>query len=287
VIPGAWPELSRTPDDIALAAQAACLFEVSAPKPGNVNRRADFADAGFEDFLLSAAAIGPAIGRAGQDALGRVISNAVSSTARLAGSNTNLGMVLLLAPLAQACLAPGDPRRNLDRLLSATTVEDARLVYAAVRLARPGGLGRVLDADVAEEPHITLRDAMVLAQDRDAIAREYATGFALTFDIAYPALVQACRDTPRRDQAIVQAFLALLAQVPDTLIARKRGREVAAGVSREAGEVLQRGGVLTEEGRSALADFDRALRDDRHTLNPGTTADLIAAAIFLHLLRIT
>lgn len=281
-----WPALRRTPADVALAAQLACLLEVSAPKPGNVNRRFDFADAGFEDFVLSAAAIGPAFARCAQDDVGRIIWQAIHDTARLVGSNTNLGMVLLLAPLAKACVAPGAPRGHLARILAALTVEDARLVYAAMRLSRPGGLGRVAEADVATDPEITLREAMRLAQDRDTIAREYVSDFATTFEIAYPALQHACRTAGSRAQAIVQAFLMVLARVPDTLIARKCGIAVARRVSQDAAAVLELGGVLTEAGQRGLADLDRALRDEHHTLNPGTTADLIAAAIFLHLLRI-
>ena len=221
--------------------------------------------------------------------MGSIVWHAISNTARLAGSNTNLGMVLLLAPLARAAADPGGPanlRGNLAQILAELTVEDARLVYAAMRLARPGGLGRVAEADIADDPQISLREAMLLAQDRDAIAREYVSDFAITFDIAYPALQQACRSSSRRDQAIVQAFLMVLARVPDTLIARERGPEIAHRVSQDAAAVLELGGVLTDVGQHALADFDLALRDERHTLNPGATADLIAAAIFLHLLRV-
>ncbi len=283
---GAWPILQRTDTDVALAAQLACLLEVSAPKPGNVNRRFDFADASFEDFVLSAAAIGPAFVRCAQDRVGHIVWHAINNTAKLAGSNTNLGMVLLLAPLAKACVTPGEPRQNVTHILAALTVEDAQTVYAAMRVARPGGLGQVSEADVADEPVITLREAMQLAQDRDTIAREYVSDFATTFNIAYPALRQACAATDRRDLAIVQAFLTILARVPDTLIARKRGREVAQRISQDAAAVLARGGALTRAGQRALADFDRTLHDKHHTLNPGTTADLITAAIFLYLLRI-
>jgi triphosphoribosyl-dephospho-CoA synthase len=125
---------------------------------------------------------------------------------------------------------------------------------------------------------------MALAQERDSIAREYVTDFAITFEIAYPALCQACQAAGESDHAIVEAFLMLLARVPDTLIARKRGRAVASQVSQQAARVLDLGGALTGRGRQALADFDHSLRDVHHTLNPGTTADLIAAALFLYLL---
>ncbi len=280
-----WPMLPRSAEGVALAAQAACLLEVSAAKPGNVHRTADFTDTRFEDFLLSAAAIGAAFARAEQNSVGQIVWDAVNATRKLVGSNTNLGMVLLLAPLAKACTAPGDIRANLARVLAGLTVEDARSVYAAIRLAAPGGLGQAPEADVRDVPDITLREAMALSQAHDAIAREYVSDFAITFEIALPALARAGDAAERLDQAIVQGFLALLAQVPDTLIGRKRGAAVSAQVSEQAAEVLQLGGVFSAAGRQALAAFDRALRDERHTLNPGTTADLIAAAIFLRLVR--
>lgn len=280
-------------------AQTACLLEVSAPKPGNVNRQNDFTDARFEDFLLSAVAIGPAMEGASHVGVGQTIWRAIRDTHLLVRSNTNLGMVLLLAPLVKAssrsirCLRPsiavgsesrGELREKLAQVLAALTVEDARWTYAAIRLARPGGLGRAPRADVDEEPNITLYQAMALAQQHDAIAREYVTDFAITFGIGYPALREAWRATSDLSAAVTQAYLTILAQVPDTLIARKRGADVAGQVSGWAREVLATGGVLTAEGRAGLVELDSALRDEAHTLNPGTTADLTTAAIFLLLL---
>lgn len=269
---------------VALAVQAACVLEVSAPKPGNVTRYADFSDTHFEDFLLSAIAIGPALAQADHAGVGEIIRQAVQDTQRMVHSNTNLGILLLLAPLVKACLGEGGLRENLAQVLAGLTVEDACQAYAAIRLAHPGGLGRAPQADVAEEPTLTLYQAMSLAQERDSIAREYVTNFAITFEIGYPALCDVWHVTANPADAIVQAYLTLLARVPDTLIARKRGAKMAGQVSRWAADVLEAGGVFTAHGRQAVADLDRTLRDERHTLNPGTTADLTAAAIFLVLL---
>ncbi len=271
--------------EVAQAAQAACLLEVSAPKPGNVNRYADFADARYEDFLLSAVAIGPAFLQAGRVSVGRTIYRAIRDTRRWVHTNTNLGIVLLLAPLAKAALQPGPLRENLSRVLAGLTVEDARLAYAAIRLARPGGLGQVAEGDVAEEVHLTLREAMALARERDAIAREYVTDFAITFEIGYPALREAWNAARSPASAVVETYLQILARVPDTLIARKRGLEIALEVSRRALAALEAGGVRTSEGRRAISELDQFLRDESHTLNPGTTADLTTAALFLFLLQ--
>jgi len=274
-----------TAREVAQAAQAACLLEVSAPKPGNVNRCADFADARYEDFLLSAVAIGPAFAAAGRASVGQTIWQAIRDTHRWVRTNTNLGIVLLLAPLAKAALQPGSLRENLAQILANLTVEDARLAYAAIRLAHPGALGRVEEGDVAEEPRVTLLEAMHLARERDAIAREYVTNFAITFEIGYPALRNAWSSTTILSAAIVEAYLQILAQVPDTLIARKRGTEMALKVSRWAAQALQAGSIRTPEGWQAISELDQRLRDESHTLNPGTTADLTTAALFLFLLQ--
>jgi len=281
------------PKQIARLAQMACIWEACAPKPGNVNRAHDFSDTSLEDFLISAVAIGPALENAAGSGTGQTIWQAMTDTRRLVQSNTNLGLILLLAPLVQACMsvpAASDiakVRQRLRAILEALTVEDARLAYAAIRLAQPGGLGQVSRADIAEEPSITLLQAMALAQDRDAVAREYVTGFAITFEIGLPALKEARLRNGNFSDAVVQSFLTILSRVPDTLIARKRGTETADRISRQAAEILMRGGIFTDEGRAALAGMDRDLRDEGHTLNPGTTADLTAAAVFLELLETT
>ncbi len=274
----------------------ACVLEVSALKPGNVNRLHDFPDLRFEDFLLSAVAIGPAMKAAGRCSVGNIIWQAIRDTHTLVSTNTNLGIILLLAPLVKASsdyyhlasphVSPDleQLQRHLSIVLEKLSVEDARLAYRAIRHAVAGGLGRAEQADVSEEPEITLLQAMALAQERDSVAREYVTGFEVTFTTGYPALQNAFLVTHNLSTAIVQAFLTLLASVPDTLISRKRGEEVAREVSQWAADALAKGGVMTSQGQAALEALDQKLRDEGHTLNPGTSADLTAAAIFLFLM---
>ena len=133
----------RLATDVAIAAQLACLIEASAPKPGNVSPGRHFADARYEDFLASAAAIGEPMAGAATRPVGATVRLALEATARWTRSNTNLGIVLLLAPLARAALvgAHDDLRGAVRRVLEASTVEDARDVYAAIRLAAPGSPG--------------------------------------------------------------------------------------------------------------------------------------------------
>jgi triphosphoribosyl-dephospho-CoA synthase len=277
----------RSAADIAALAQLACLLEVSAPKPGNVSPGRHFVDLTYEDFLTSAVAIGPAFTRIAEQSIGRTIRLAVEMTACCTKTNTNLGIVLLLAPLAKAATTAGGGglRTALSRVLDDTTVEDARDVYAAIRLARPGGLGRSERQDVANEPDVTLLEAMRLAADRDGIAREYETRFAVTFERGAPTLTRARADGLSWSDAVVETYLSLLAHSVDTHIVRRTGAAAADRVSALARKALEAGGVRSAAGRQAVQDMDRAIRDVRNSKNPGTTADLTAAAIFVTLIE--
>lgn len=259
-------------------AQIACILEATARKPGNVHRFADFEDASYLDFLLSATAIARPMDV--HVRVGEMVFASVEATRRLVATNTNLGMILLLAPLAVARAGAVPPsgdnlRHNLHHVLQNLTLDDARRVYAAIRLVQPGGLGTTTDQDVCDEPTVTLLDAMRLAADRDLIARQYANDYADVFDLAAPAIRSALSDDPSTERAIIYAFLTVLSQIPDTLIARKLGPDVAAEASRRARDVLN--------GTAPIRDFDHWLRSDGHRRNPGATADLITAALFVAL----
>lgn len=280
-----------TDGDVAAAAQLACLLEASAPKPGNVSPGRHFPDARYEDFLASAVAIGAPLAGAGTRPLGATIRLAVDATARWTRSNTNLGIVLLMAPLARAAMtltttAPDQSLRDAVRgVLADVTIDDARDVYAAIRQAAPGGLGKAEAQDVADEPTVTLLEAMRLAADRDGIAREYADAFEATFEIGAPALERGRRDGLGWSDAVVETFLTLLAARVDSHIARRGGTNLAEQATRLASEALSRGGVRSADGLRAIDEMDRALRDERHLGNPGTTADLTAAAVLVELLN--
>ena len=289
--------------DIAVAAGLACLLEASAPKPGNVSPGRPFADVGYEDFLVSGIVIGGPLSEAGRRSIGGTVRVAIEATKRWTKSNTNLGIVFLLAPLARAAaISPPstgsdemrvpyrtDLRAALHKVLEATTVDDAREAYAAIRLVDPGGLGQVQAQDVMGEPDVTLLEAMRLARDRDGIAQEYATGFEVTFETGVPTLAKARSEGLSWNDAVVETFLTLLAGTPDTHIARRSGTAVAREVSEHAQSVLAAGGVRSTEGKREIEEMDLALREGgegekSNRLNPGTTADLTAAAIFVELL---
>lgn len=278
--------MARTGAGVAALAQLACVLEVSAPKPGNVSPGRHFVDVTYEDFVTSAIAIGQPFARVADQPVGRTIREAVEVTACWTKTNTNLGMVLLLAPLAKAAVTADDGvlRDAVGRVLEQTTVDDAREVYAAIRRARPGGLGRAESQDVANQPEVTLLEAMRLAAGRDGIAREYATAFETTFTRGAPVLMRARREGLSWSDAIVETFLSLLVESVDTHIVRRTGLEAAERVSALARGALEAGGVRSPAGRKAIDEMDASMRDDRNSNNPGTTADLTAAAIFVTLI---
>ncbi|MCP4192876.1 MAG: triphosphoribosyl-dephospho-CoA synthetase [Planctomycetaceae bacterium] len=267
---------------IGQSATLACLLEVNAPKPGNVHRGADFDDATLNDFAASAVAIGPVMERAASQAVGQTVLDAIQATDRVTQSNTNLGIVLLFAPIATVAVEH-DLEESLPNLLDSLSARDATLVYQAVRQANPGGLDPVDEPirrhDIHTKPPDDLIVAMRAAADRDTIAKQYVNGFQEVFQRVIPYLLQHPKlSIPDR---IVHAHLQVMSQIPDTLIARKGGGDLANESAARATAVLEAGDVMTEDYQRALAELDFWLRSDGRRRNPGTTADLIAAGLFV------
>jgi triphosphoribosyl-dephospho-CoA synthase len=260
-------------------AEIACLLEVSARKPGNVHRFADLPGLQFTDFLLSATAIAEPLDRAATLGVGRAVYEAIAATRRVVNTNTNLGIVFLLAPLA-AVPIDFDLKEGIEAVLAATTVEDAKWVYGAIRLAEPGGLGEVPEQNVKDEPTVTLREAMVLAADRDMIAREYADGFCAVFDDALPPLERALAAGWPLETAIVSGYLHVLARHPDSLVARKHGLAIAKTISSRAADLLNAGWPDCADAMARCHELDTWLRKPGRRFNPGTSADLVTAALF-------
>lgn len=283
------PEMVTSP----VAVHAACVWEVTARKVGNVHPAADFPGVSYLDFVLSAGEIRDPIGHAYQAqipfganrGIGLRVLNAVRATRAVVGTNTNLGIILLLAPLAAVMFETKDvpPRKQVRAVLDGLTTEDAECVYEAIRHAHPGGLGVAPEQDVRGTPTVTLLEAMRLAVPHDAIARQYANGFADVFEFGVPAFLAAFERFGCVEAAIVDSQLKWLAEYLDSLIHRKNGTAVAADVRERACEVERLGGIGTPEGRRAGVAFDKYLRSDGNKLNPGTTADLITACLFVAL----
>src|SRR5437764_6468878 len=98
--------------------QLACVLEVSAAKPGNVTPAHDFYDTTYADMIRSALALGPVFARrrARERGVGELIADGVRATEGVAGANTNLGIVLLFAPLVRAAAT-----RQADESLRSAT----------------------------------------------------------------------------------------------------------------------------------------------------------------------
>ncbi|MCA9080794.1 MAG: triphosphoribosyl-dephospho-CoA synthase [Planctomycetaceae bacterium] len=260
--------------------EAACLLEAAARKPGNVHPGAAFADLTFADFVTSATAAAPRLAQARESGVGQAVFNAVESTQAAVGRNTNLGIILLLAPLAAV---PPDQslQSGIGEVLRGLTVADSRLVYAAIRAAQPGGMGTSNAQDLAGEPTLPLVEIMRLAADRDTIARQYATDYADLFEVALPGLLRWSKRTMDWEQIVIGTYLDLLSTIPDSLITRKSGEDRAREAGERAAAVLAAGWPITDLGQQHLEEFDQWLRGDGHRRNPGTTADMIAATLFI------
>jgi triphosphoribosyl-dephospho-CoA synthase len=272
---------TRTSRELSIGqcATLACLLEVSAPKPGNVHRGADFQDMTFVDFAISAVAIAPALDKAVCCGVGRAVLGAIAATRALVPTNTNLGTVLLLAPLAAVPRAHA-LRPGVQRILASLGPRDSDLVYEAILLAQPGGLGQVAAMDVAATAPPDLLSAMEAARARDLVARQYVTGFAIVLDEVLPWLLAGPGQGWALADTIVHTQLRLLSQYGDSLIARKCGPALDAQVAARAARVLAAGQPGEAAYGEAVADLDFWLRSDQHRRNPGTTADLIAAGLF-------
>ena len=262
--------------EAALPAHTACVWEVLARKVGNVRPGCGFHDLNYLDFIHSAGALVQALTEV--DGIGETILRAVQLRREVTPSNTNLGIILLVVPLAKS-----ETREQLEVLLASLTVCDAKHAFEAIRLASAGGLGDVAEQSVAEEPTVTLLEAMRLAADRDMIAKQYSTGFADVCDFGVPKLLEGFGKYESVEAAIIHCQLHWLAEFPDSLIARKNGVPTALEVQTRARGILTDNGLSSPSDRAGGLRFDAYLRNDGNRLNPGTTADLVTACLYIAL----
>lgn len=302
-------------EDIARAAQLASALEVSGyPKPGNVHRTANLKGMTFEHFIASSVAIGPVLldvakkgFRAGKGEIktadigvGGAIKSAIENTMKWQkDGNTNLGIVLLLTPLAAAAgitlakegkIEMKKLRSNLSNVLKSTTHEDALNVYDAILIANPEGLGKVDELDLIndaskkriKEEQISLYEIMDISSGWDNISREWVTDMQITFEFGYPLVKKLYGKTKNMNTTTVQSFLEILSKYPDTYVQRIHGKKIAEKVSKKAKAIIKEGGMSTKTGRVLITEFDEELREKN--INPGTTADLISSSLMLAIL---
>jgi triphosphoribosyl-dephospho-CoA synthase len=294
----------------------AILLEVSADKPGNVSRAADFGSTRYEHFLASAVAVEPSFALAARRGImvsnrkatlseiriGEVVEDAVAKVnSWQRGGNTLLGTILLLCPIAAAAgMEVGSERFSVSRLreklgsvVNATTAADALRVFDAINLANPGGLrGKAPTLDVTDpssktaivEKGISLLDVFRISAPYDTVSREWVENYPTTFDLGLTFFNQQLKETNSLRISQVHTFLKVLSEVPDTLVARKAGPRKAKQVSQRAAKILGMGGLTTEQGRREVSRFNESLRKHANLLNPGTTADIIATVLAIKIL---
>jgi triphosphoribosyl-dephospho-CoA synthase len=295
------------PDFISKTAQIASILEVSGhPKPGNVHRTRDFPDMVFEDFLISGVVIGDTMKKAakrghkygkkddslGKIEIGKLIKEAVIETDKWISNNTNLGIVMLLTPLAAAAGMSSEideMQDRVDNIMRATTPQDAVNLYDAINIAEAGGMGDKDELDISSEDakqelidkDINMYDVLDLSSQWDMLANELTRIMPITFEIGYPTFKEV-KKSNNINKATVQTFLTILSIYPDTLIARKYGLETAQEVSVDANLIIAEGGILSDTGKDMIDSFDRELINKK--LNPGTTADLTASSVMVALI---
>lgn len=256
----------------------ACMAELTAIKPGNVHMFADGHGMVVQDFIQSANVSAPAIAQVGLT-VGERILNATQATWNAVGCNTNLGIVLLAAPMIQAAYSDkGFCRESLQSVLKALTVQDAIQAYQAITLANPAGLGAASEHDVQDEPQVSLLEGMQAAADRDLIAQQYSDGYQAVFNAM--ALYQNYFGLWERDAwAVTAVHLHFLAEFEDSHIARKHGNAIAQAIQLEAKNHFQH--FTAQENpklyQASLLDWDADLK--KRGINPGTSADLTVACL--------
>lgn len=271
-------------DRIAAAFVAACRDELDAPKPGNVHLFADGHRMAAVDFVRSAEVAAPPLTAPGAKVGARILG-AVEATRAAVGTNTNLGIILLCAPLAAAAeSAPANLRIALSQTLSSLDVADAELAFRAITLALPGGLGNAVH-DVRQPATVTLLQAMAEAAERDCIAYQYSFQFGDIFDCGLTWFDLAAQRWIDRKWATLAVYLGFLSTVPDTHIVRKYGPAIAEEVRHSAVE-FERRLHATDKPQTLLSDllaWDESLKE--RGINPGTSADLTVATLFARRLQ--
>jgi triphosphoribosyl-dephospho-CoA synthase len=271
-----WPR-----EELERAYREACEGELLAFKPGNVSVHSEGHGMTVEDFRQSAKVSAPFLCDP-ELSLGEKIFHAVSATRAAVGCNTNLGIVLLAAPLLESRLK-GDPakplRESLKATLDRTTVGDAAWAYRAICLAAPGGLGESEDQDVREPPRVTLRQAMAIAAGRDAVARQYYNYYADIFDFSIPRYYTMRDLWDNEAWATVGVYAGLLGAFPDSHVERKFGVRFSRTI-KDKMRLIERALASAEKPERTL----RILRDvdaefKSAGINPGATADLTATCL--------
>ncbi len=273
--------------ELEMMVQNSFIHEIDALKPGNVSKYAAGHDMTYCDFETSAKLCTPIL-CSDSLGLGESILRSVEVTKEEIGCNTNLGMLLLFAPLIKAYKTKnkGDSiRTSLKNVLERIDQKDSENIFQAIRLAQPGGLGRVEEQDVNFSPSISLLEAMGLAAERDMVARQYISGYEAVFIVGLKRLVEFDKRWNSVEWATVACYLSLMVTFPDSHIRRKFGVDVAKQILNRSKPVFERfiNNKNPAAAKSELLEFDKELKDSG--INPGTSADLTAASLLVYAMR--
>lgn len=263
------------------------MAEINAPKPGNVSRHSAGHGMTLDDFIRSAELTTPILCDP-ELSVGQRVLQSVKVTMSELACNTNLGMLLLFAPLVRSAeLGVGALESNLAVVLEELERRDLDYIFASIRLANPGGLGASEKYDVHRAPpeNVSVQQVMAVVKDRDLIAKQYVNGFSDIFCVAYPCLKEYLGRWRSLEWSTVGCYITLLIKHPDSHIVRKHGLEVAQWVQDKAAPIagLLRCEDEPEELMGVMRKFDAELK--KKGVNPGSSADLTAACLLVYHLK--
>ncbi len=270
--------------EIEVIVRNSFISEVKALKPGNVSQYADGHGMSFRDFVTSADVSTPILCNSSLG-LGERALQSVKATKEAVGCNTNLGMLLLFLPIIKSYESIGNEellQEDIKNILEQMTMQDASLVFQAISLAKPGGLGRVENNDVNNSPNISLLEAMSAAAERDLIAKQYVSAFDDVYKLGLNCLLEFDKRWNSVEWAAVACYLSFMASFPDSHIRRKFGDEIARQVQNRAVSISEqfKNNKNPAKKKSELLEFDRELKDSN--INPGTSADMTAVSLLLY-----
>ena len=274
------------PSPLAVHYWTACQVELLALKPGNVHRYAGGHGMTVDHFLASAYATAPKLTDS-MLSLGERVLHSVIATRDAVSMNTNLGVILLCAPLAVAAekASAGTLQQTVDDVIRESDVQETELIFRAIRMAAPSGLSTAEVNDVRERARQGIYAIMKSAESKDMIARQYATGFADVFEVGLNEVDEGVAQNLNQRDLAVRVYLGFLSRIPDTHIARQFGRTVAEDIRSEANSLYAEFCKLnsTQLMYDRLMDYDANWKS--REVNPGTSADLTVATLFAYQIK--
>ena len=270
-------------DDLKSAYLFSCKKDIELIKPGNVNLLSSHKDTKAQDYLDSAILSSEELFNQNYS-LGKRILESVNVTRSQVNVNTNLGIILLCAPVIQSYIDFNnlDLREGIKKTLSTTSIKDTHDLCAAINISSPGGLGDSDMYDTASYPNASIKQIMDYSQEYDRISYQYSHNFSDIFDFIIPKLEFLNQRYESLDISLSLLFIEILAKIPDSHISRKFGDKIAKKTSNNAHDLLK---ILDREHdpdylAKALNNLDYEYK--KKGINPGTTADLLVASLMIY-----